>query len=52
VLEHFSAIDFEALAELDIGFADEPFQQRLPLDQRQLSKIIAIEVKQVEGGRL
>jgi predicted DNA-binding transcriptional regulator AlpA len=40
-----------ALAELDVGFVDDLFKQRFALDQRQLSQIVAIEVKQVEGDQ-
>src|ERR1700733_13323013 len=46
VLEHLAAVDVEALAELNVRPVDELLEQRFALDQRQLSKIVAVQVKQ------
>jgi hypothetical protein len=51
VLEHLSAVDFEAFAELDVGPVDGLLQMLLALDQRQLSKVIAIEIEEVESDQ-
>jgi hypothetical protein len=48
VFEHLAAVDLEALAELDIGFVDGLLEERLALDQRKLSQVVTIEVKQIE----
>src|SRR3982074_3742233 len=48
VLVHFAAVDLETLAELNIGAGDEILEQRLALYQRQLTEIIAIEIKQIK----
>src|SRR3982074_564434 len=48
VLVHFAAVDLEILAELNIGAGDELLEQRLALYQRQLTEIVAIEIKQIE----
>jgi hypothetical protein len=37
VLEHLLAVDLETFAELDIGVGDRLLEQRLAIDQRQLS---------------
>ena len=47
--EHLAAIDLETLAELNVGFVDQLFEQRLTLDQRHLPKVVSVEVKQIEG---
>jgi len=44
VLEHRRAIDFEALAELDISASDQPVQMRLALDQRQFAKVATVQI--------
>jgi hypothetical protein len=46
---HLTPIDFEALAELNIRAGDDFFKLRLALYQRQLSDIVAVEIKQVES---
>jgi hypothetical protein len=45
---HLAPVDLEARAELDVGAVDELLQMRLALDQRQLSQIVAVEIKEVE----
>src|SRR5713226_10764172 len=49
VLVHLAAIDLEALAVLNIGLGDDLLEQGLTLEQRQLPKVVGVEVKQVEG---
>jgi hypothetical protein len=51
VLEHLSAVDFKAFAELDVGPVDDLLEMHLALDQRQLSKVIAIEIEEVESDQ-
>jgi hypothetical protein len=51
MLVHLLAIDLEALAELDVGLADDFFKLHLALEQRLLTKIIAVDVKQIEGDQ-
>lgn len=50
MLMHLLAVDFEAFAELDVGPADDLLEQGLALDQRQLPKVVTIQVKQIEGN--
>lgn len=47
-LEHFAAVDFEALAEINFRLLDKLLEQRSALDQPEFSEIIAVELKQVE----
>jgi hypothetical protein len=49
VREHLFAVYFEAFAELDVGLVDDLLQMLLAPDQRQLSKVIAIEIEKVES---
>ena len=51
VSEYLFAVDFKAFAELEISPFDDLFQMSLALDQRQLSKIVAVEIEQVEGDQ-
>ena len=45
---HLWSIDLEVVAALDSSAVDDLFQMGLALDQRQLPKVIAVEVKQIE----
>ena len=46
--EHLAALDLEAFAELDVGAVDDLLQFGLALDQRQLPKIAAVQIEQIE----
>src|SRR3954469_875909 len=48
---HLFAIKCEALAELDVGLADDLLELCLALDQRQFPQVVTIEIKQVEGDQ-
>jgi hypothetical protein len=49
--KHLLAVDLETFAELDVAAVDDLLQMLLALDQRQLSKVIAVEIEQVEGDQ-
>jgi len=38
--EHLVPVDLEAFAELDVGTGDDLLQGSLPLDERQLPKVV------------
>jgi hypothetical protein len=48
VLEHLGTIDRETFAELVGRLGDQLLQQRLALGQRQFSKVLAVEIDDVE----
>ena len=51
VREHFLAVDPEAFAELDVGPGDDLLQFGLPLEQRHLPDIAAVQIEQIEGDQ-
>src|SRR5258707_9207209 len=51
MLEHFPAVDLEALAELNVGVGGEFLEIRLTLDQRQFSQIATVPIKQIESDQ-
>lgn len=46
-----AAIDLEALAELNFGLCDQLLVEHLALDQRQLPKIMPVQIQQIESDR-
>jgi hypothetical protein len=51
VLVHLLAIDLEAVTELDSGAGGDPLELGLARKQRQLSEVMTIQIKQVEGDK-
>ena len=51
MLVHVLAIDLKAIAELDSGAVDDWLELGLAPEQRQLSQVMAVQKKQVEGDK-